>query len=191
MPTTPTPVILQDPGYLFWAPLGTAAPTNSVVGSKFTDAWDAAWINLGATTEGGTFSYSTSVEPTRVAELFDPVKYSTTERSGSISFALASITVANLKMVLNGGATVVTGTTTTTMTSYAPPDAGAEVRSMIGWESLDGTMRLVAYQTFQGGSVDMAFRKAPDYTSLPSTFNMEKPASNPMFRVFSAGVDRA
>jgi hypothetical protein len=43
---------------------------------KFTDALPVAWIPLGATTEGSTFSYSTSVEAIRVAEYFDPIKYS-------------------------------------------------------------------------------------------------------------------
>jgi len=188
--TTATPSILQDPGFLFWAPLGSVAPTNTVTGSVFTDAWPAAWINLGATAEGSTLSYTTDVEPVRVAELFDPIKYSTTDRSGSFGFALADFTVANLKRVLNGGASVATGTTATTMTTYAPPDPGTEVRSMVGWESLDATVRVVAYQCFQGGSVDFAFRRAPDMATIPAMFNMEKSLTNPLFRMFTAGVAR-
>ena len=72
---TAVPQVLTDPGFLFAAPLASTLPTNTVVGSKFTDAWPAAWIPLGATTEGSTFSYSTTVEPIMVAEFFDPIKY--------------------------------------------------------------------------------------------------------------------
>lgn len=191
MPTTATPNVLVEPGYLFWAPLSSTEPTNTVSGSVFTDSWPVAWINLGATQEGGTFTYETSVEPIRVAELLDPVRYSTTERGGSISFALADVTLANLKRVLNGGTlTVVSGTGATTLSSYTPPDPGDEVRCMIGWESLDATMRLVCYQTFQGGSMEMAFRKAPDNTVLPATFNLEVPSSGVPFKVYSAGTAR-
>ena len=88
-PATATPNVLTDPGYLLIAPLSTAVPTNTVAGSVFTDAWNVAWINLGATTEGSTFSYSSTVEPIRVAELFDPISYRTTERAGTIAFNLA------------------------------------------------------------------------------------------------------
>jgi hypothetical protein len=44
MPTMPIPNLLTDPGFLFSAPLGTALPTHTVAGSKFTDAWAAAWV---------------------------------------------------------------------------------------------------------------------------------------------------
>lgn len=189
--STATPNVLQDPGFLFWAPIGSTDPTNTVAGSVFTDSWPVAWINLGATEQGGTFQYDTKVEPTRVAELFDPIKYSTVERTGNIAFALADITLTNLKRVLNGGTlTVVSGTGATTLTSYTPPAPGAEVRCMIGWESLDATMRLVCYQCFQGGTLELAFRKAPDFVKFPATFNLEVPSSGVPFKVYGAGTAR-
>ena len=138
MPTTAVPNLLQDPGYLFWAPLASTEPTNTVTGSKFTDSWPVAWISLGATEAGSTFNYSSEIEAVRVAEFFDPIKYATTERSGSISFAMADWTLNNLKRALNGGAvTLVSGTGATALNKYEPPAPGAEVRAMIGWESLD------------------------------------------------------
>lgn len=189
--STSTPTLLTDPGYILWAPLSSTEPTNTVVGSVFTDDWPGAWVNLGATVEGGTFTYDVSVEPTRVAELFDPIRYSTTERSGKMAFALASATLTNLKKVLNGGTlTVVSGSTTTTLSSYVPPTPGAEVRCMIGWQSLDATLRLVCYQCFAGGALEMAFRRNPDFTSLPAEFNLEIPTSGTPFKLYSAGVAR-
>jgi len=192
MPTTAVPTLLQDPGYLFWAPLASTEPTNTVVGSVFTDTWPAAWISLGATEAGSTFNYSSEIEAVRVAEFFDPIRYATTERSGSISFALASWTLQNLKRALNGGSvTVVSGTGATTLSSYSPPSPGAEVRSMIGWESLDSTTRIVMRQCMQGGEISSEFAKAPDYAKIACTFNFEFPAAAQPFTVYSAGTVRA
>src|SRR6266508_4039491 len=112
-----TPVLLTDPGYLFGAVLGTAVPTNTVAGSVFTDAWAAAWVPLGATAEGSTFSYSSTVEAMNVAEFFDPIKYATTSRQGSMAFALASNTLQNMKRAFNGGMCVITPTSGTGATA--------------------------------------------------------------------------
>lgn len=191
MPTTATPNITTGPGYLFWAPLASTEPTNTVAGSVFTDAWPAAWINLGATRDGSAFSYETTVEKIMVAELFDPVSYKTTERAGMITFELADDTLANLKRVLNGGTlTVVSGTGATTLSSYTPPAVGSEVRCMIGWESLDANLRLVCYQCFQGGNLEQTFRKAPDIATLPATFNLETPTSGIPWKKYAAGTAR-
>lgn len=193
MPTTATPNVLTDPGYLFWAPLSTAEPTNTVVGSKFTDAWPVAWISLGATEDGSEFTYETKVEPITVAEFFDPIKYATTERSGSFAFNLTDFTLTNFKRALNGGTLGLVGTATgsTQVNSYVPPAPGAEVRAMLGWESLDGTMRIVCYQTLNGGSIKSAFKKAPSMAVIPCQFNFEIPASGLPFKIYTAGTARA
>lgn len=190
--TTATPNLLQEPGYLHWAPLGTALPTHTVAGSKFTDTWPAAWINLGATEDGSTFKSETKVEPVKVAEFFDPIKYVTTERSGSFSAALASYTFSNLAKAMNGAANViVSGTGATQLNKLTPPAPGSEVRCMIGWESLDATLRIVAYQTFQGGAVASDFKKAPAKALIAVEFMFEVPTSGVPFEMWSAGTARA
>lgn len=190
-PTTATPEITTGAGYLFWAPLASTEPTNTVAGSVFTDAWPVAWINLGATADGSAFSAETTVEAIRVAELFDPVAHKTTERASSISFALASDTLANLKRVQNGGTlAVVSGTGATTLSSYTPPTPGSEVRCMIGWESLDNNLRLICFQCFQGGTMEQTFNKAPAIATLPATFNLEVPTSGIPWKKYAAGVAR-
>lgn len=192
MPTTPTPNVLTDPGYLFWAPLATALPTNTVVASKFTDAWAAAWIPLGATEEGSTFSYSIAVEAITVAEFFDPIKFATTERSGNFAFNLADLTLANLKRAMNGGTlTIVSGTGATQLNSFEPPSPGAEIRAMIGWESLDGTMRVIVRQCINGAEIGLNFAKAPAKAVIACQFNMEKPVAAEPFIVYTAGAARA
>jgi len=185
--------VLTDPGYLWMAPLGTAEPTPTVAGSKFTDVIPAAWLPLGATTEGSTFSYSTTVEAIRVAEYFDPIKYSTTERNGSIAFNLANWTLSNYKRALNGGVAALTptGTTGTELTSFEPPAPGAETRAMLLWESTDSTVRLLCRQVIQGGEVASAFQKAPSIAAIPCTFNLEIPAGGVQpFKFWGAGLTR-
>ena len=191
MPTTATPNVLTDPGYLFWAPLASAEPTNTVVGSKFTDAWPVAWLSLGATEDGTEFNYEINVEAVRAAEFLDPIKWATTERNGNISFTMVNWTLTNLKYAMNGGTqTVVSGTTTTQLNSYIPPVPGQEVRCMIGWESLDSTVRLICYQTINSGTVTSAFKKAPDKAGIAAQFNFEVPASGIPWKAYTAGVAR-
>ena len=187
------PSILHDAGYLFIAPLLTALPTNTVAGSIFTDSWPAAWLPLGATAEGSEFKYSTEIEPIVVAEFFDPIRYATTARAGSIAFNLASLTLTNYRRALNGGTAALvptSGVTATSLFTLSPPVPGAEVRCMIGWESLDNTMRLVGHQTIQGGEIASSFKKAPDYATIPCTFNFEVPATGLPWTMNTAGVAR-
>src|SRR5690349_20703534 len=186
MPTTATPTLLTAPGYLFYAPLLTSIPTNTVASSKFTDVWSGSWIPVGATEDGSEFTYSINVEAMTVAEFFDPIKYATTERSGSFSWSMADWTPTKLKMAMNGGTlTIVSGTGETQLNKYVPPAPGAEVRQMLGWESLDATVRLIIYQALQGGDVSMSFQKAPDYATIPVEFNFEVPSGGQPFEFYT------
>lgn len=192
--TTPTPLLLTDPGFLFAAPLTTALPANTVAGSVFTDAWPAAWINLGATEDGSEFSFSSTVEPIRVAEIFNPIQYAVTEQATSLAFSLANITGHNLRRAFNAGTgnlTVVSGTAGTTLSKLSPPTPAQIIRSMIGWESLDATTRLIGYQVINGGEITMAFKRAPEKALIPWQLNFEVPISPVVpFDVFIAGTAR-
>jgi len=190
-PAVAVPNIATDPGILFWAPLGTAEPTHAVVGSVFTDLWPGAWLALGATDAGSNFKWKTSFDKIEVEEFLDPIRYVTTGREGSVAFALASISATNMKRALNGGTLTTTGATTTTMTSYTPPAPGAEVRAMIGWESLDSTERLICYQTINTGEVSVSRKKGKDKAVLPVEFALEIPSSGFPFKYLTAGVARA
>lgn len=191
--TVASPNILTDPGLLWLAPIGTAEPTPTVTGGKFTDALPVAWVPLGATTDGSTFNYSTTVEAIRVAEFFDPIKYSTTERGGSIAFNLANWTLSNYRRALNGGiaALTATGAAGSELTTLEPPDPGTEVRAMLLWESTDSTVRLLCRQVIQGGEVSSAFNKAPNIAAIPCTYNMEIPAGGTKpWKMWGAGPNR-
>jgi len=189
--TTATPTLMTDPGFLFHAPLGSAVPAMTVVGSVFTDAWPVAWINLGATADGTDFSYDINTTPVMVAEFLDPIRIATVSRSGSLAFELANFTATNLKKVLNGATNTVTGLTTTTLTKTTPPAPGQETRAMIGWESTDGTARAIAYQCLNSGAIKMSFKKAPAFTTQPCVFQFEVPTAGNPFETWTAGVARA
>lgn len=183
--------ILTDPGYLLYAPIATAVPTHTVVGSKFTDAWPAGWIVFGPTLDGSELAYQLKLEPIYVAEVFDPIVWAPTERTGSITMALANWTLTNLSKAFNTGIpTVVSGTGATTLSKLSAPDPTAIVRLMIGWESLDNTVRAVMYQTINGAEIKMANKRAPAVGSIPVEFNFEKPSATPPIDFWSAGTAR-
>lgn len=189
--SVPADALALGPGYLYWAPLATTAPTNTVAGSVFTDAWPAGWVALGVTDNGHEFSYELSIDPVEVEEFLDPIKFVTVGRKVGFAFDLAQIHATNMKRAINGGVITVTGTAATTMSKLSPPALGAEVRAMIGWESTDATERMVAYQCFQQGSLKVKRRKGADKATLPLEFLVEQPGTGTdPFNYFTAGVTR-
>jgi hypothetical protein len=186
--TVATPFLMQDPGYMWWAPVGTTAPTNGGTssGTKFTDTFSASYVEVGATEEGHTFKYEINVEPVTVAEFLDPVLWRTTERNGSMAFNMADYTLNNWKRALNGG----TITTTSNVSKYVPPDPGQEIRAMLVWESLDATMRIYMYQVINAASMQTEFKKAPAIAVLPCEFRFEIPTVGKPFEVYGASTAR-
>lgn len=188
-----TPLLLTDPGFLYWAPVGTALPATvggTVAGSVFTDSWPVAWIPLGATDGGTTITGSLTVEPIEAAEFIDPLAYRTTGRGFTVEMSLINATAANLARTLNTTASTVSGSGATLLTKLSPPAPGSEVRAMIGFESLDSTCRWVAYQVINSGDVALAFQKAPSKTMYPWTANCEKPSATQPVDFWFAGSTR-
>ena len=171
----PATKLLQEAGFLYWAPLGTTVPVNTTLASAYTDVWLTPWVPLGATESGSDFTYTSTVQPVMIAELYDPITYRTTDRTGSIGFMLASVTAQNMIKTFNGATNVVTGTGATQTTHISPVQVGNEVRCMIGWESFDSTVRIIAFQVLNGGAMKLAFNKAPAKATLPWMGNFEIP----------------
>lgn len=193
MPTTAVPLLLRDPGYLFTAPLLTAVPAMTVAASVYTDAWPAGWVSCGATEDGNDFAYSIKVDPIYCAEFFDPLAYATTDRTGSLAFVMLNFTMGTLKAALNSNAAigVVSGSGATLSSKFTPPAPGSEVRAMIGWESLDHTVRIVAEQCINGAEMKFSNKKAPTKAGVPVEFKFEIPASTFPFTFYTAGVARS
>jgi|SRR4051812_23434442 hypothetical protein len=191
--TPSTPTLAVDPGNLWIAPLGTAHIANTVAGSIFTVAWSTvpAWIPVGVTEEGHVFNFQTSTEPVTGAEIIDPLLWKTSGRTGSVAFAVMSVTANMIKRAFNGGTLTPTGSGATTLTTFAPPATGAEVRLMVGWESTDATERLYFNQCFNTGQVSIARRKGADNANISMEFSLEQPATGNIFDYEAAGVARA
>jgi hypothetical protein len=128
------------PGTLYIAPVGTVEPTD------LATALNVAWLDLGYTAEGHTFTASPSFDPVEVAEEVDPVSYA-----------------------MNGGTLTVAGAVVT----FDPPVPGTETRVALLWESLDKKERWVWRKCLQAGDVEIARRKAPDNATIPCSFMCE------------------
>jgi hypothetical protein len=193
-PTLTTPNYLADPGVLYYAPPGTSLPANTVSGGVFTDLWAAAgpWVQLGMTDTGSDLTQQINSQPIMAAERLDPLAYRTTDRTTQVSFSLKGYTATNLARTLNGATTVVTGSGGTTLTKVSAPALGSETRAMIGWESTDNTVRWIAYQVLNSGSIKMQFVKVPTTTLLPWTGNCEVSSTyNQPTDYWFAGTGRA
>lgn len=182
--TVDTGTIQIGAGILRTAPLGTAEPTTLAA------AYGVGWVELGATEEGSAFSSETTTEDIYIAERLERVKVVTTGQAQSVATSLAEITAKNLEYAFNGG-TITTGTAGSPLTfvTFEPPDLGAEVRRMLAWDSEDGQERWIFRQVFNGGSVEMARRKAPAKTLIPLTLALELPSSGAKtFKAFLANA---
>lgn len=167
------------PGKLYIAVLGTDEPAD------LTTPWEtvsANWIPLGYTDEGSTFTYSVDSENVEVAEELDPVAVALTSRELGLTFALAEITATNLKRALNGGS-IVSGTGIVT---FEPPDLGEEVRTMLGWESEDGSERWVYRKCLQVGNMEMSRAKGAAKATISCDFRLERPADAKSFKAIMA-----
>jgi len=190
--TVPKTPLAVGAGYLFYGNLGSSLPTNTVSGSVFTDDWSAVsgWFLIGVTKEGHEFSYAVETENIQSAEYFDPLQVVTTGRTVQMKFEMQIITRTWEKRMLNGGTLSTTGSGATLLSTYTPPNPGAEVRGMLGWESQDNTERLVLEQAFQTGSLTIARKKGADNATMPVEWTAEVPASNFIYRSYGAGTSR-
>ncbi len=188
--TVPKTPIAVGPGYLYRAPLGSGLPTNTVAASVFSVAWPGAYIALGVTTDGSEFGYDVTTEQIEAAEYFDPLAYVTTARVASIKFELEIISATFTAWSLNSNTVTVSGSGATQLNTVTPPNPGAEVRCMIGWESQDNTERLVFEQAYQVGTLAVSRKKGADRATLALEYRGEVAASGFPFQYFTAGSAR-
>jgi hypothetical protein len=191
--TVPQPQILDDPGILWIATLGTAEPTPTSTGGKFTDVVPAAWLLLGPTDEGSTFANATDTTTITVAEFLAVIKNKVTGQTSSLAFALASWTLSNYRRALNGGVAAIAplGAVGSEVTSLEPPTPDAMVRAMLLWESTDSSLRLLGRQCFQTGEVASDFKPGDAKALIPCEYSFEQPATGLRpWKIWAAGAGR-
>lgn len=143
-------------GFLLAAPEGTAIPTFTASGSKFTNSWDAAWKQLGRTSEDGislTFGQE-NASYTSSQEAF-PFLTKVTQRSANVSFTLYDYNKYNVQVALNGGNWSVTGSGATEIATYTPPNPGEEIYTMLAWLGPQDDEVYIFYKTFSSAEVSM------------------------------------
>lgn len=167
------------PGVLYRAPIGTAQPSMTAAAGLFTDAWPAAWVPWGYTEQGHTFSAQVQTGAITPAEELDPIAVVTTGRTSTVTFALMQVNPIQVKFGLNGGTiSVLSGSGATIVNKYSPVAAGAEVRTILGWEADDHTERMIWWQCLNTGNVQIARQKAPNNATIPVEFTLEKPTGD-------------
>lgn len=189
--TIADPNLLKEAGGLMWAPLGTSLPLNTVAGSVLTDTWPAGWVSLGKTAAGSKISDNATSADYESAEDYTPLDSATSKRVVQVSFNLLNFTAGNLAKALNGAVTTVTGSGATLLTQVDAPAPQSEVPCMLGWESLDNTVRFVARKVRNQGNLDVQTGKAPNMGQVMWVGNCSKPSGSPTYSWFFAGASRA
>jgi hypothetical protein len=187
---TVTPASIQSgPGRVYYAPLGTTIPTITAAASKIAATW-SAWVQVGSTDAGITYTESADTADITVAESLYPIRTVTTSKSSRIAFTMNEISDLNWKLAMNGGTATVTGTGATKLTTYVPPLVGAEVRVMLAFiDNLD-TEAIVWPQVFNVGSVEYVRGNYETKAGLSVEFNAEIPATGYVtpYQRFTAGA---
>jgi hypothetical protein len=171
------------PGRLYLAPIGTTEPASA------SAALPSAWIAVGYTEDGTTFTVSLTSEDIEVEEEIDPILTVNTKRANTLALQLAEITRRNLAVSLGNGLAA------NDATALEPPNPGAEVKVMAVWDSNEdpttsqgspaqGNRRWLFRQCNPTGDIAVNRQKAPNKALIPVTFKVEKPSGLAPFKVF-------
>ncbi len=160
------------PGRLWIAPLGTSEPTNG------SSALDAAFVAVGYTEEGSSFTFDRSFEDIEVAEELEPVDTVNNKTVTMMSFAMAEVTRRNLLAALKGFAGE-----TNSATKVSAPAAGSEVAFMVVWDKAEtaagnsANVRWLFRRVKSKGSIEVALQKSPNKALIPVEFQVLVPSS--------------
>jgi hypothetical protein len=161
------------PGWLYVAPVGATEPENLTAEFGVVGPPDlTAWVPLGYTDEGSSFTFGATFEDVMVAEELEPIEVLQTARNISVNFASAEITARNMQIAMNGGEI----TTSTGIVTFEPPDAGDYTPVALAWEADDGFERWIFRRCIQVGDADIPRRRAPNKAIIPMQFRVTKPS---------------
>lgn len=129
----------------------------------------SAYREVGYTDDGSVIDISYTNEKIMVEEEFYPVRYVTTEVENFVGFNMKQASRRNLALAINLGANEANDGSV-----IEPPDPGEEVRVKIVHVSDAGAL-WVFRRCFQGDAVSISRQKAPNVSTLPVKFRVEKP----------------
>lgn len=157
------------PGKLWLAPYGTTLPT------AIDATLDAAFKEIGFTTEGSALTYSQTAEGVEVAERLRPVKTIITAVEMTFEFTMAQISPENLRLATNSPAESIT--TSGDTVTFTWPKSGGSARQSIVWQADDDLEMLVLAKCFAGGDITIPRRKGTEPAAIGVTFTVEENAS--------------
>jgi hypothetical protein len=160
---------------------------------------------IGFTDKGNDFSWKPTFQPVEVDEEIMPLRQVPSMYEGTVSFAIAEITVQNLLAALNGGIgsslnAAQTGSNADGSLWVEPGTPGTEQRLMIGWDAAnEGAApkatdpilgRAIYRQCVQTGEIKGTHQKGNNKYLYAVTFSFEKPATGlqPWRNIFPASV---
>jgi hypothetical protein len=157
------------PGKLWVAPFGTALPTTLAA------APNAAFREVGFTTEGSVVNYTQASEQVEVAERLRGIKSIITSVEMTFEVTLAQLSLENMAMAMNAGAESIVETTAERI--FIWPKSGGTNRVSLIWQSDDNLEREVLVKCFAGGDIAIPRRKGVEPAALNVTFTIEENAS--------------
>jgi hypothetical protein len=117
-PVGAEPEVSTGPGALYIAPYGTALPED------FDDTLNAAFTEVGFTTSGHEFTFSTEKQEIKVAERLRPIRYQAGSTSATWVFTMAQYSPDNIQLAVPGA--TVTSTAGGSVKVTLPKTAGTE-----------------------------------------------------------------
>lgn len=159
------------PGRLYYAPLGTAEPTNC------STALPSAWLSVGYTENGTEIATAITSEDIMVAEELEPIDNVTTDRKVTLTVEMAETRKRLMMLATGGGASY---SDDSTPFELVAPDAIVGV--MMVWDSLDTPSALNRRILFRSckpnGTITTVRRKAPAKSTISATFSCVKPSAS-------------
>jgi hypothetical protein len=169
-PTAPvvgnSELVRIGPGKLWVAPYGTALP------ATIADPPNAAFREVGFTTEGSVTNYEQTSESVEVAERLRGIRSIITGVELTLEVTLAQLSMENLSLAMNAGPTSIK--TTATEKIFTFPKAGGTTRVSLIWQSDDNLERQVAVKCFAGGSIAIPRRKGVEPAAVNIVFTIEE-----------------
>lgn len=154
------------PGKLYVAPFGTALPV-TLAGSL-----NAAFTEVGFTTEGSNLTYSQTSDGVVVAERLRPITTIITGVDMTFDFIMAQLNPTNLQLAMNAPDSSIS--TTVDEVVFTWPKSGGTTRVSIVWQADDDLERLVLAKAFAGGDIAIPRRKGVDPAAIGVTFTIEE-----------------
>lgn len=169
VPTPTVSRVLLGVAYLYTAPVGTAAPADTVAPGQL---WPSPWTYIGATEEGVTVAKGADISTINIEESPLPVKRVTNTTTFELRFSLSEDTVESMKLAYGGGVITVisVGAGVAGKKRLVLSSTSSELAA--GFEGVNENAlprRVVVPRVMSAADVETAYRRAANNRNYPTT----------------------